>query len=245
MIRRKSATDYTDPQPGPTDWLLTAYQGVLCLYPRLYRARFAEEMAAVFAEALEEAAANGWLAVGQLILRELCDLPSVLWHEYRQVAQMWVAQRLQEDTPMRSDLPGVVPVGYGSLPHLLFVITGRHPRLRRAVDITLALLGLLLVSPLLLLLPILIKLDTDGPVFYRQQRLGRDGQPYVMYKFRSMLSAPVHQSAVASSPHIPMSPRITRIGYLTRRWHLDELPQVFNVLKGDMSIFGPRPPMTG
>lgn len=245
MKRRKIATDRTDLPINRTEWLLTAYRGLLCLYPPVYRTRFAEEMAAVFAEALEEAAAKGEGAIGRLVLRELVDLPRALWHEYGQEAEAWFARRLREEDPMRSDLPGVVPVGYGSLPHLFFVVTGRNPRLRRLFDVAVALFGLFLVSPLLLCLPILITLDSSGPIFYRQQRLGRDGQIYVLYKFRSMVVVSPHGIISPPTTAQGVNPRITRIGRLIRRWHLDEMPQVFNVLKGEMSIFGPRPPMPG
>ncbi|MCB0105920.1 MAG: sugar transferase [Caldilineaceae bacterium] len=236
-MKQAQTTRKPEPITLPQAWLLTVYAYLLRLYPNAYKTAFSAEMQTVFAEALIAAAAAGWRAQLVLCWRELRDLPRLLLHEHWHAAQQSFALRLHEEDPMRSDLPGVVPVGYGSLPHIFFVVTGRNPRLRRVFDIAGALVGLLLVSPLLLLLPILIKLDTSGPVFYRQQRLGKDGQPYVMYKFRSMLPASVHQTATA--------PPITRIGLLTRRWHLDEIPQVFNVLKGDMSIFGPRPPMPG
>jgi hypothetical protein len=188
----------------------------------------------VFADALVAADKQGRSAVLQFCWRELRDLPRLLITEHWHATHHWFALRLAKDDPMRSDLPGVVPVGNGSLLHALFVITGRSPRLRRGCDIAIALVGLLLVSPFLLLLPILIKIDSAGPIFYRQQRLGRAGQCYTMYKFRSM---------VAASSASPIERRITRIGLLIRQWHLDEMPQVFNVIKGDMSIFGPRPPL--
>lgn len=227
------------------EWLLAIYALLLRLYPRTYQTAFAAEMQAVFTEAITTAAAGGWRAQLALCWRELRDLPRLLMHEHWQAAQQWFALRLHEGDPMPSDLPGVVPVGYGSLPHIFFVVTGRNPRLRRGFDIAVAGFGLLLVSPLLLLLPILIKLDTNGPIFYRQQRLGRGGQPYVMYKFRSMSPSLAGQSRATTAPQSTTNLRITRIGHLTRRWHLDEIPQVFNVLKGDMSIFGPRPPVSG
>ncbi|MCB0060839.1 MAG: sugar transferase [Caldilineaceae bacterium] len=242
-MKQTRTTPQTAPVTLPRSWLLTLYVLLLRLYPSAHQATFATEMQAVFTEALTEATADSWRAQLVLCGRELRDLPRLLLHEHWHATRQSFALRLHEEDPMRSDLPGVVPVGYGSLPHLFFVVTGRNPRLRRAFDIVLALVGVLLVSPLLLLLPILIKLDTYGPVFYRQQRLGKNGQPYVMYKFRSMLPASVHQTSAATASQSATAPPITRIGHLTRRWHLDEIPQVFNVLKGDMSIFGPRPPL--
>lgn len=242
-MKRAHTTHEPTPVTLPRAWLLILYAYLLRLYPSAHQTAFAAEMQAVFTEALTEATTEGWRAQLALCWRELQDLPQLLMAEHWRAAQRWFALRLHEEDPMRSDLPGVVPVGYGSLPHIFFVIAGRNPRLRRTFDIAVASMGLLLVAPLLLLLPILIKLDTHGPVFYRQQRLGRNGQPYVMYKFRSMVpSIPCHSEAT-TAPQSATAPQITRIGQLTRRWHLDEIPQVFNVLKGDMSIFGPRPPM--
>lgn len=223
-------------------WLLTLHAYLLHLYPPSHRVLFAAEMHAVFADALQNAAIQGWRAVAILCWRELRDLPQSLVAEYWYGTQQWIAAQLHEGEAA-TDLPGVVPVGYGSLPHILFALMGRNPRLRRLFDIALAMLGLALTAPLLLLLPLFIKLDSTGPIFYCQKRLGANGRSYLMYKFRSMY--------VNRSPCIPSStpssstddPRVTRIGRLARRLRLDELPQLFNVLKGEMSIFGPRPPM--
>ncbi|MEZ4615135.1 MAG: hypothetical protein R2867_06420 [Caldilineaceae bacterium] len=113
------------------EWPLTLYALLLRLYPSAHRAAFAAEMQAVFIEAYTAAAADGWRAQLALCWRELRDLPRVLMAEHWQAAQRWFALRLHEEDPMRSDLPGVVPVGYGSLPHIFFVVTGRNPRLRR------------------------------------------------------------------------------------------------------------------
>ncbi len=222
-------------------WLQLGYGWLLGLYPRAYRRAFADEMHAVFAEALTAAIKQGWHATALLCWREVRDVPRLLVNEHWKATRQWFA--LSEDDLLRSDLPGVVPVGDGSLPHVLFIVAGRHPRLRRFLDVTIALAGLLLVAPFILLLPIFIKLDSSGPIFYRQQRLGKGGQRYTMYKFRSMyINRPEQKTATLATPE-PIDPRITPIGRLTRRWHLDELPQILNVLKGDMSIFGPRPPM--
>ena len=95
--------------------------------------------------------------------------------------------------------------------------------------------------PLWLALPLFIKCDSRGPIIYRQMRLGKDGRPYTMFKFRSMHAyrpSLLPQSVI----NYPASdPRLTRVGRLTRQYHLDEIPQLFNVLKGDMSVLGPRP----
>ncbi len=108
---------------------------------------------------------------------------------------------------------------------------------KRAMDIVGASVGLILLSPFLLMIAILIKLDSPGPVFYVQERMGLDARPFWMIKFRSM-------RVEASSQHgwtVPNDPRRTRIGAWLRKYNLDELPQLINVLIGDMSLVGPRP----
>jgi exopolysaccharide biosynthesis polyprenyl glycosylphosphotransferase len=122
---------------------------------------------------------------------------------------------------------------------------------KRALDLVLTVAGLLLISPLLLGIAVLIKLDSRGPVFYRQVRVGRDGRTFKMWKFRSMradadaLLATLRDCNEASGPLFKMrdDPRVTRVGRVLRRLSLDELPQLVNVLRGDMSLVGPRPPL--
>jgi lipopolysaccharide/colanic/teichoic acid biosynthesis glycosyltransferase len=110
--------------------------------------------------------------------------------------------------------------------------------LRRLLDVLASLVGLLLLSPLFLLLAILIRLDSAGPIFYRAQRVGKDGVLFYLYKFRSM-----KDGADKQGPGITAAgdSRVTRIGRFLRRTKLDELPQLINVLKGEMSLVGPRP----
>ena len=110
--------------------------------------------------------------------------------------------------------------------------------LKRLVDVFGALLGLFLLAPLLVVIAILIKLDSPGSVFYRQTRVGLHGYPYVLRKFRSM-----RQNAEAEGVKwaAVSDDRVTRVGYWLRRLRLDELPQFINVLKGEMSLVGPRP----
>ena len=110
--------------------------------------------------------------------------------------------------------------------------------LKRAFDIAAALGGLLLLSPLLLGLALLIKLDTPGPVFYRQVRVGRHGRQFRIFKFRTMRTG---QPAGAPQLTVSGDARITRSGGWLRRYKLDELPQLLDVLRGTMSLVGPRP----
>ncbi len=122
---------------------------------------------------------------------------------------------------------------------------------KRLFDLVATTALLLLLWPLLLLIAVLIKLDSPGPIIFKQQRMGENGKIFWMYKFRSMIAgAEEHWVEVAQLTQdgeiihkIRHDPRITRVGRWLRRWSLDELPQFFNVLKGDMSLVGPRPEM--
>jgi lipopolysaccharide/colanic/teichoic acid biosynthesis glycosyltransferase len=108
--------------------------------------------------------------------------------------------------------------------------------LKRAFDIVVSALGLALLGLPFAGIAIAIKLSSKGPVFYRQQRIGRGERPICLYKFRTM-----HISVNGPPITVAGDPRITRVGRALRRWKLDELPQLWNVLRGDMSIIGPRP----
>lgn len=108
----------------------------------------------------------------------------------------------------------------------------------RFFDIIFSGIGLIILSPLFLVLYILIRLESKGGGFYSQQRIGKDGVPFNLYKFRSMRKDADKKGLITVGGH---DPRITRIGYFIRKYKLDELPQLFNVLKGDMSLVGPRP----
>ena len=134
---------------------------------------------------------------------------------------------------------------------------------KRVVDFTLALIGLIIVAPLLAVIAILVKQSSPGPVLFVQERLGRDGRPFKFYKFRSMKhnsDDAIHRQFAAMFIagdqdgckekndgeqvfKLQRDPRITAIGAWLRRTSLDELPQLFNILKGEMSLVGPRPPI--
>jgi lipopolysaccharide/colanic/teichoic acid biosynthesis glycosyltransferase len=121
---------------------------------------------------------------------------------------------------------------------------------KRAVDLTGAALGLVLLAPVLVLIALLIRLDSPGPALFRQRRLGRRGRPFWIHKFRTMradaegqLGALESRNEAAQGVLFKMQddPRVTRLGRFLRRTNLDELPQLFNVLTGEMSLVGPRP----
>jgi exopolysaccharide biosynthesis polyprenyl glycosylphosphotransferase len=126
-------------------------------------------------------------------------------------------------------------------------------RMKRALDLVLGTLALIVLAPVLAACAIAIKLDSPGPVFFRQRRIGRDDRPFEVYKFRSMQAdADRNKDAVATLNFhgggndngmfkIREDPRVTRVGRFLRRYSLDELPQLFNILRGEMSFVGPRP----
>jgi exopolysaccharide biosynthesis polyprenyl glycosylphosphotransferase len=110
---------------------------------------------------------------------------------------------------------------------------------KRLADLTLSALGLILILPVMFLVALSIRIDTAGPIFYRQIRLGRGGKPFSIIKFRSMLMNAEQDGKPRWATR--RDKRITRVGAFLRRTHLDELPQLLNVLRGDMSLVGPRP----
>ena len=110
--------------------------------------------------------------------------------------------------------------------------------IKRAFDIVTAFTTLVLLIPLMLIVAMLIKFDSEGPIFFRQQRIGRGFRPFWIYKFRTMRKAPIADGAEVT---IGNDPRITRVGRFLRKTKIDELPQLINILRGEMSFVGPRP----
>ena len=120
--------------------------------------------------------------------------------------------------------------------------TEKYLAFKRAMDIIIAAAGLIITSPVLLITAILIKLDSPGPVLFMQERIGKDGKVFRIAKFRSMCTGAEHTgSGVYSGKN---DARVTRVGRVIRATSIDELPQLYNILKGDMSLIGPRPPLT-
>lgn len=124
--------------------------------------------------------------------------------------------------------------------------------LKRALDITAAGTALVLLSPVFAVVALLIKMETPGPVFFKQTRVGLNGRHFTMWKFRSMgVNAEAVKSSLSDQNEMENGvlfkmkndPRITRVGAFIRKASIDELPQIFNVLNGDMSLVGPRPPV--
>lgn len=114
---------------------------------------------------------------------------------------------------------------------------------KRILGLIFSLVGFIILIPIFLIISILIKLTSKGPIFFKQERIGRNGKNFNMYKFRTMI---VNAENIGDGIRVRSKndPRITKIGKILRRTSLDELPQLINVIKGDMSLVGPRPPVT-
>lgn len=110
--------------------------------------------------------------------------------------------------------------------------------LKRGLDIIISLSALIILWPVLLLIVIAIKVSSKGPAVFKQQRAGKNGKPFVFYKFRTMT---IDADPFGPSPKSGRDLRLTKVGRILREYSLDELPQLFNILKGDMSVVGPRP----
>lgn len=134
---------------------------------------------------------------------------------------------------------------------LFYIVPNTYLTAKRIFDVVASLAGLIVLSPVLLVVALIIKLDSKGPVLFAQERHGLKGRVFEMYKFRSMVSDAEKKLKELEkmneiSGHmfkIKDDPRITKIGKIIRKTSIDELPQLINVLKGDMSIVGPRPPI--
>jgi lipopolysaccharide/colanic/teichoic acid biosynthesis glycosyltransferase len=113
-----------------------------------------------------------------------------------------------------------------------------YPAAKRLFDILFSLIGLVVLSPLLAVISLLIKRDSEGPVFYRGVRVGKGGEPFKMYKFRTMV---VDAEQIGGCATPDDDPRLTGVGRFLRQYKLDELPQLIDVLRGEMSLVGPRP----
>jgi lipopolysaccharide/colanic/teichoic acid biosynthesis glycosyltransferase len=143
-------------------------------------------------------------------------------------------------------VPGEASVDHADLDGLLLSSVGKidsrsgYELVKRILDAFLATVLLVLLAPLLIPIAVLVRYDSEGPCLFAQRRVGRDGRIFNLYKFRTMsVDAPAYDYC----PKDSSDARITRIGRFLRRTSLDELPQLFNVLKGEMSLVGPRPEM--
>lgn len=215
--------------------LITCAHALLVrLYPRAFRAEFEDEMRVVFADAVADAAVDGRKALLRVLWRELGDFPGNLLIAHWQSTYGWIKEVVMVTS---NSTPGMLR-GNESLVQGLATLLSKNAALKRAFDILIASLLLAIVAPPCAILAVLIRLDSPGPAIFRQRRVGKNGRPYTMYKFRSMFC---DHEGIRAPVSGEQDPRLTRIGRIIRRLYLDELPQLFNVLRGDMSVFGPRP----
>jgi lipopolysaccharide/colanic/teichoic acid biosynthesis glycosyltransferase len=136
---------------------------------------------------------------------------------------------------------------------LNIALTAMGPRVRRSLDVTLSAMALAALTPLFIFVAIAIKLQDRGPIVFKQERIGRGGKRFMLFKFRTMVhGADAMKSALAQMNPDAMSgvrfkltkdTRVTKIGRILRRFSIDEMPQIYNVLRGDMTLVGPRPPV--
>ena len=112
-------------------------------------------------------------------------------------------------------------------------------QIKRLIDFCLSFLGIIILSPILFLIALLVKIDSKGPVFFRQERLGKNGKTFIMLKFRSMVEGAENMGLGLGVTRDDS--RITKVGKFLRKWTIDELPQFINILRGEMSLVGPRP----
>src|SRR5207342_3180989 len=128
---------------------------------------------------------------------------------------------------------------------------GVQQTVKRGFDILVAGLAVVVLAPLLLACALAVKLSGPGPVLFSQRRVGKDGQEFTIHKFRSMVADAEHRLSELRGRNeadgllfkLHEDPRVTRVGRFLRAWSLDELPQLFDVVRGDMSLVGPRPPL--
>jgi len=179
-------------------------------------------------------------------------------HRFAEVVDIALASGCQVLTlPRAAGLSGVQPSlvwrrGYPLIELTAPMLKGWQLALKRVIDVVGSVLGLIILSPVMAVVAILVKRDSPGPVFFRQERVGRGGELFRIAKFRTMVvdaeaqREALRERSIYADPRlfkVPEDPRITSLGRWLRRSSVDELPQLFNVLRGEMSLVGPRPPL--
>ena len=147
-------------------------------------------------------------------------------------------QEIIHSKPIAEDMDGLPIINIRNVP----LTEPFNALLKRVIDIIGALVGLILFGPLMIVIAVLVKLSSPGPIIFKQERVGLHNRPFMMYKFRSMGVQKTEDEKKAWT--VKGDPRVTGIGKIIRKTSIDELPQFFNVLKGDMSLVGPRPERT-
>jgi lipopolysaccharide/colanic/teichoic acid biosynthesis glycosyltransferase len=233
--------------------LLTTVPGAL---PLTYPAPLGAGLTAVGCVALDDPAAP----VAEALARTGAGLLGVLLSEHAApplLARILALHDLGVPVRILPWTPVVRGAGRGAGESYAAPLRPAAARLKRALDLLLAGAAILPALPVMLVIALIIRRDSPGPALFRQHRIGQHGRPFEMYKFRTMRHAPEQAEAAlrAAAPDtppppgagykLPDDPRITRVGRFLRRSSLDELPQLFNVLRGDMSLVGPRPELPG
>jgi exopolysaccharide biosynthesis polyprenyl glycosylphosphotransferase len=174
-------------------------------------------------------------------------LRDLAWQLEKSDTDLWLAPALLDIAGPRTTITPVAGLPLLHMEHPAF--SGLRRMIKSAFDRLMAAIALLLFSPLLLAVAMAIRLGDGGPALFPQERVGKGGQPFVLFKFRTMLVDAERQKSQLDELNetdgvlfkIRRDPRVTRVGAMLRRWSLDELPQLINVLIGNMSLVGPRP----
>jgi exopolysaccharide biosynthesis polyprenyl glycosylphosphotransferase len=201
------------------------------------------------ADAVMEYEADTVIVAGRPRHRSDDYVRGLSWELERTGASLVLASRLTDVAGPRISFSPVegLPLMHVELPQF----EGRKHLLKRGLDVVASAMGLLALLPVLALIAVLIKLDSPGPVLFRQERVGKNGRTFSMLKFRSMVTTAEQDLAGLLDRNegngvlfkLRDDPRVTPLGRVLRKFSLDELPQLWNVLRGDMSIVGPRPPL--
>ena len=224
--------------------VLFGLQFVLSYIPRLTITLLSRRRGVLRTKTVHSAAEADGLIAGEQD-EVIIDLPKDYTDQqlYELIARLYPLSCEISMVPRVYDmLTGAARIGQLDRPSLIR-ITENHMSdaelcIKRAFDIVMATIGLIVLSPLLAVIAIMVKCNSKGPVIYQQERIGLYGIPFYIYKFRTMIEHAEEGQPQLTHDH---DPRITSVGHWLRKYRLDELPQLWNILRGDMSIVGPRP----
>ena len=224
--------------------VLFGLQFVLSYIPRLTITLLSRRRGVLRTKTVHSAAEADGLIAGEQD-EVIIDLPKDYTDQqlYKLIARLYPLSCEISMVPRVYDmLTGAARIGQLDRPSLIR-ITENHMSdaelcIKRAFDIVMATIGLIVLSPLLAVIAIMVKCNSKGPVIYQQERIGLYGIPFYIYKFRTMIEHAEEGQPQLTHDH---DPRITSVGHWLRKYRLDELPQLWNILRGDMSIVGPRP----
>lgn len=224
--------------------VLFGLQFVLSYIPRLTITLLSRRRGVLRTKTVHSAAEADGLIAGEQD-EVIIDLPKGYTDQqlYELIARLYPLSCEISMVPRVYDmLTGAARIGQLDRPSLIRItennMSDSELCIKRAFDIVMATIGLILLSPLLAVIAIMVKCNSKGPVIYQQERIGLYGIPFYIYKFRTMIEHAEEGQPQLTHDH---DPRITSVGHWLRKYRLDELPQLWNILRGDMSIVGPRP----